>query len=49
MSVTIETTAVRGMNVDRFRQTTTIPMVRADGAWKVDQLLMGTDTWFVGK
>ncbi len=49
VSVTIETTAVRGMNVDRFRQTTTIPMVRADGAWKVDQLLMGTDTWFVGK
>lgn len=47
--VTIETTAVGGMSVDRFRQTTPVPMIRAEGAWKIDQLLMGTEPWFVGK
>ncbi len=47
--VTVETTAVSGMNVNRYRQTTTFPMVREEGAWKIDQLLMGTEFWYADK
>jgi hypothetical protein len=47
--VTVETTSVGGMSVNRYRQTITVPLVRENGAWRIDQLLMGTEPWFVGK
>jgi hypothetical protein len=49
LRISVETTSVSGLAVNRSRATQTVTMIRQDGAWKLDRLWMGTDPWFAEK